>query len=187
LPPEEVSFWYLANRLGHRFLREVEQTLGALEALGPGLWRCRVLRRLVFWVSSIDLPVEEESLPLHVVGHEPAATERQVAWLVVERPGLQERYGGWLASLHPAVWKEIEAMARTAGKDLKIDLRPMIKSLGLEFVLEQAGPERVVEQLGPDRVIKLLGKKELIRRIGVEEFLANLSAAERRELKRRLR
>jgi hypothetical protein len=58
LAREQVSFWYLANRLGRRFLTEAERKLGPLESLGPGLWRCRVLCRLVFWVSSIDLPVE---------------------------------------------------------------------------------------------------------------------------------
>src|SRR5208282_4855299 len=65
------------------------------------------LEHLVFLVSSIDLPVEVDSLPLHVVGREPLATERQVAQLVLEQPALQKLYGGWLATLHPAAWKEI--------------------------------------------------------------------------------
>ena len=71
LEPEQVSFWYLANRLGRSFLRDAERKLGTLEPLGSGLWRCRLLGRLVFLVSSIELPVEEDSLPLHVVGGEP--------------------------------------------------------------------------------------------------------------------
>ena len=68
-------------------------------------------------------------------------------------------------------------MARTPGKGLKIDLRPAIETLGLDFV---------IEQIGPDRVIEALGEKEVIKRIGLERLLANLSPAERRELKRRL-
>src|SRR5437016_14225793 len=32
--PAEVSFWYLANRLGQRFLRSADERLGALEVLG---------------------------------------------------------------------------------------------------------------------------------------------------------
>jgi hypothetical protein len=186
LGPEEVSFWYLANHLGRRFLREAERKLGALEELGPGLWRCRLLQRLVFLVSSVDLPVEEESLPLHVVGQEPAATERQVAQLVVAHPGLQLLYGGWLAVLHPIVWREAEAMARTARKGLEIDFRPAIENFGLGRVIEQVGLGRVIEQVGIDRVIEHLGEKEVIKRIGLERILANLSPAERRELKRRL-
>jgi hypothetical protein len=123
------------------------------------------------------LPVEEDSLPLHVVGIEPATVERQVAKLVVEQPELLARYGGFLAGLHSKVWKEFEAMARTAKRELKFDLRPAIESLGLRTVLEQ---------VGVDRVIEALGKKEVIRRIGVDDILANLSPAERQALKRRL-
>jgi hypothetical protein len=168
LPAEAVSFWYLANRLGGRFLAEAGRKLGPVEALGPGLWRSRVLGRLVFWVSSVGLPVEEDSLPLHIVGSEPPALERQVAQLVAERPGLQQRYGGWVASLHPAAWKEVEEMARATGKRLVLDLRPAIESLGL------------------DRVIEQVGKKRLLEHFAVEDILANLSPAQREELKRRL-
>src|SRR5262245_10511719 len=119
LAPEAVSFWYQANHLGRRFVRGLERRLGPLEALGPGLWRSRLLGRLLFWVSSIDLPVEEDSLPLHIVGHEPPATERRVAELVAEKPGLQPLYSNWMAILHPTTWKEVETMAQAKGKGLK--------------------------------------------------------------------
>jgi len=120
-------------------------------------------------VSSIDLPVEADSLPLHIVGHEPAATERAVAELVVEQASLQELYGGWMAYLHPVAWKEVEDMARATGKRLKFDSRPAVEALGL------------------DRIIEQVGEKEVIKRIGLDRWLANLSPAERRELKRRLK
>src|SRR6266853_1732034 len=45
---EEVSFWYLANRLGQRFLQDAAETLGTLEPLGPGMWRSGILGRQVF-------------------------------------------------------------------------------------------------------------------------------------------
>jgi hypothetical protein len=99
---------------------------------------------------------------------------------------LQKRYGGWLASLHPAVWKEIEAMASVPGKKVKLDLRPAIEYLGLDRVIEQVGLDRVIEQVGPDRVIEQLGAKEVVKRLGLDRLLASLSPAERRELKRRL-
>jgi hypothetical protein len=184
---EEVSFWYLANRLGRRWLRYAEEVLGRLEAKGPGLWRSRVLGHLVWLVSSVDLPVEEDSLPLHLVGHEPPDTERQVARLVVERPELHRRYGGWLASLHPTAWREVEAMARATGKAPLIDLRPAIESLGLRYVLEQVGIDRVVAEVGAERLIEQLGDKEVVKRMGLERILASLSPAERLELKRRLK
>lgn len=161
--------------------------------MAPGL--CPVAAPAVLWTSGIDLPVKEESLPLHIVGQEPLATERQVAQLVVEQPGLQQLYGGWLANLHPTAWKEIEAMARAAGKKLLFDVRPAIEYLGLDKVIEQVGVDRVIEQVGIDRVIEQvgidrviaqLGEREVIKRIGLDRLVANLSPAERRELKRRL-
>jgi hypothetical protein len=136
-------------------------------------------------VSTVDLPVEEDSLPLHIVGQEPLATELQVAQLVLQRPELQQLYSGWVATLHQAAWKEAETMGRTAKKDL-IDIRPAIEWLGLDRVIEQIGIKRVIEQVGIDRVVEHLGKKEVIKHIGMDVFLANLSPAERRELKRRL-
>ena len=68
-------------------------------------------------------------------------------------------------------------MARTARRELKIDLRPVIEYVGLKRAIEQIGLERVIEQVG---------EKEIIKQIGIDGLLANLSAAERRELKRRL-
>jgi hypothetical protein len=122
-------------------------------------------------------------------------------------------YGGWLAALHPAAWKEAENMARATGHRLKFDIRPAIESLGWEVVLQQVGIDRVVEQVGIDRVLKQfgierlveqvgidrlveqvgidrvleqLGDKEVSKRIGIDRWLATLTPAQRRELKRRL-
>jgi hypothetical protein len=41
----DVSFWYLANHLGKRFLRDVIELTGKLEPVGMGLWRGRLLGR----------------------------------------------------------------------------------------------------------------------------------------------
>ncbi len=138
------------------------------------------------------------------MGRESRETERQVARLIVEQPELQQLYGGWMLGLHTEVWKEAEAMARTAGKRMLFDIRQAIEHLGLGQVIEQVGIDRVIEEVGVDRVIEEVGidrvvqqvgidrllqqlsKKEVIKRIGLDDILANLSPAERRELKRRL-
>jgi hypothetical protein len=177
LPAEEVSFWYVANHLGRRFLREANRLLRDVEPLGAGLWRSSVLGRLIFLVSSIDLPVEADSLPLHIVGIEPLDTERAVAELVATRPELQKLYGGWVAALHAHAWKEIETMARRAGKDLNIDLEAAVNAMGIDRVAATVGLKRMMEHFGTKRVID---------EIGLDKILANLSAADRRELKRRL-
>jgi hypothetical protein len=184
--PQEVSFWYLSNHLGRRFLRGAERLLGALEPVGAGLWRSEVLQRLVFLVSSVDLPVEPDSLPLHIVGQEPLATERAVAELVAGQPELQQRYGGWMASLHPTAWLEVEAMVRRAGKGLDYDMDAAIDAMGLDRIIKQVGAKRVVELIGAKRFIELAGTKNVIKEIGLENLLVNLSAADRQELKRRL-
>ncbi len=155
----EVSFWYLANAPGRRLLRDTEEERRALTRLGAGLRRCGLLGRLVFLVSGVDLPVEPDSLPLHVVGKEPPATERQVARLVVERPELQRLYAGWLASLHPAAWREVEAMARAADKKVELDLRPAIEYIGLAKVIEQVGADRFLADISPAR------RREILRRL----------------------
>jgi hypothetical protein len=128
-------------------------------------------------VSTVDLPVDTDSLPLHIVGIEPPATERAVAELVGAAPELQQVYGGWMASLHPRAWKEIEAMVRKTGRSLKIDLEPAIEAMGLDRIIEQVGARRVIEEIGTRRFIE---------EIGVGDFFANLSPTERRELKRLL-
>jgi hypothetical protein len=162
-------------------MQDAAEALGSLESLGPGMWRCQALGHAVFLISGVDFPVEEDSLPLHLVGREPLATELEVARLVLGQPELQARYGGWVASLHPAAWKEVEAMARTAGKALQIDLRPAIETLGLKYVLDQVGIDRLLDEAGDTAVMKAV-----IKRMGVERVLATLSPAERREFKKRL-
>jgi len=105
----------------------------------------------------------------------------------VEQAELQQLYGGWMASLHPSAWKEIEAMVRRAGKgSLKIDLEPAIDAMGVDRIIETLGAKRVIEGIGAKRLIDAIGSKRFIEEVGLEDFLANLSPADRRELKRRL-
>ncbi len=134
-------------------------------------------------------------LELHIVGQEPLATERAVAQLVVEQPKLQQLYGGWMASLHPSAWQEIEAMVRKTGKSVIFDMEPAIEALGLDRIIETVGTKRVVdligakrflEEIGPKRFLKEVGSKRFLEEIDLVDLLANLSPAKRRELKRRL-
>jgi hypothetical protein len=99
-----------------------------------------------------------------------------VARLLAGRPELWERYDGWLASLHPAAFEEVENMAKGTRQRFRIDLEPLVKSMGLERVIEQLGAKRVIEHLGLRRVIKEAG--------GVEQLWAQLTPEERRQLKR---
>jgi hypothetical protein len=166
LRPSEVSFWYLAHRLGGRLLRGWRERLPGLRERGPGVWRCDVLGHPVFLISGRDLPVEEASLPLHLISRESSANELAAARLVVGRDELWDRYGGWLASLHPTLFEEVRGMARTREKS-EIDLRPIIEMMGADWVIQQMGVEQVIRGMG-----------------GVEGLWAKLTPAQRRQLMR---
>ena len=185
----DVSYWYLANHLGRRFLRDARLLL-ALEAAGPGVWRGVLLVRPMFFVSGTDLPVDQDSLPMHIIGKEPEATERAVAEFVMRRPELVRTYGGFLATLHPGAWKEVEAMAKTKSKGFDFDMDAvveLIERVGTARVIEGIGLERVIQAVGVDRVIESGNLDRVIEEKGVEWFLARISPERRRQLKEHLK
>jgi hypothetical protein len=146
-----------------------------------------VLQRLVLLVSTVALPVDEDSLPLHVVGKEPPEKEKAVADLVVAQRALWQQYGSVFATLHPRIWEEVRFMARTAGKKFQFDFRPAIEHLGLNYVIEQVGIKPIIDEIGIKRVIEQVGTKRVLDEIGLEALLAHLTPSQRQELKRRLR
>jgi hypothetical protein len=174
----EVSFWYVANDLGRRFLRDAEQHLGPLELVAPGVWRCRVLRRLLFLVSSVALPVERDTAPLHLLAEENLDSERALAELLVNEADLWEMYGSVLSALHPNIFEEATKMARTKRKQPAFDLRPLIAYLGVDKFLEAVG-----QDVGIKTIVDQVGADEILKDYGVEEFLAKLSPAMRKRLK----
>jgi hypothetical protein len=177
LPRAEVAFWYLANHLGQRFLSDAERLLGAPAVLADGLWRLQVLERAVFLVSRDVLPVERESVPLHLVSREPVERELALAREVVAQPGFWALYGPWLAYLHPAIWEEVQRMARASGTEPTLDLRPLIDLVGVKQVIEQVGVKRLVDAVGP---------KRLLDEIDWSALAAQLTPEERQEFVRRL-
>jgi hypothetical protein len=185
-PEPEVSFWYLANSLGRRFLEGAASRMGRLDAIGQGVWKSAVLGHPCFLVSAADLPVDEDSLPLHLLGLEPLEQQVEVGQFVIEVSERLEAYGGLFAALHPAAWKEVKAMARTKRAGLQFDLRPIVEELGLEKLIEQIGKKEVIEQIGKKEVIKQIGKKDLLAQMDVDDILKNLPPAKRRELLRRV-
>ena len=131
----------------------------------------------MFLVSRSDLLVERDTLPLHVVSKEPPETELAVARHLLEHRTLWARYKAWLAALHVSTWQEVKVMARTKGEEFTIDLRPLIKDMGIREVIRQMGKKRVIEELG---------SKEILKEMGIHRFVMELSPAERREMKRLL-
>jgi hypothetical protein len=194
---EEVAFWFLANRLGQRFLRiaESELDVGALQPVGPGVWRCRVLRHLVFLVSGTHLPVERDSLPLHVLARASHTAELQVARLVGAEPPLWKAYGPLLLGFHPDAVEELLTMARTTNRKFDFHIEGFIKAfglgglidkIGLERIVEQVGTKKLVEELGTKKLVEEVGTKKLVEELGVDRIFASMSPAERRAFKRKM-
>jgi hypothetical protein len=96
--------------------------------------------------------------------------------------------------LHPTAYEEVQAMVRQTKDSLRLDLTPIVKTMGMEWVIEHLGADRVIEQLGAKRVIEHLGAKRVIEHLdakriidelgGVKQFWAELSPEQRRQLKR---
>ena len=180
----DVSFWYLANRLGRRVLRTWERTrFHGLQPHGPGVWRCEVLGRPVYLVSGTELPVEEDSLPLHLIGKESAEAERVLAEFLVRRQDLWRQYGGWLAALHHAAFEGVENMAKATKGGFNPSLEPLIKTMGLDWVLQQVGPDRLIEQFGLRRFVKEVDAGRLIEELGKSDFISRLTPEQRRRLR----
>ena len=174
----DVSFWYIANHLGRRFLRDAQDILGRIMRLSPGVWRSQILRHPLFLVDGRTVPVERESVPLHLVGEESPVIEPALARVIVDEPGFWELYGSILGVLHPSIWKEAKRMATAKRKTRGLDFRPFVEQVGLEKFLESFEIGTLIDMVGPKKIVKALG---------VKQFLANLSTEEKQQLKELLK
>src|SRR5262249_10297979 len=88
-----VSFWYLVNRLGRRFLADLPDYLPGVQQVADGVWQAFVYRHPVFLVSVQDLKVERDSLALHVLAGVPDAEKKTVTEVLKAEPALWPSYG----------------------------------------------------------------------------------------------
>jgi hypothetical protein len=136
----------------------------------------------VLWVVSRDqLPVDRESVPLHLVTQEPEERQLLVAQEVVRQSGYWNLYGSWLAYLYPNQWEEVQRMLRTLGNEPTLDLRPLIDLVGLKAVIDQVGLKRLIDQAGLKQVVDVAGPEQVLA-----ELLPRLTPEQLQELKRRL-
>jgi hypothetical protein len=163
----EVSFWYVANHLGRRFLRDAGELLGSLEALGPGIRQAVVACHPIVLVSSRDVPVEPDSLPIHLLTREPDANQLAMARLVVENEELWREYGAYLTTLVGDLFEEVRRMARA-------------KRTTFPFY------ENIVKNVGRKELIRQIGVREFVDEVGVDDFVESLTPKQRRQLKERL-
>jgi hypothetical protein len=174
----DVSFWYLANQLGRRFLREARELLGTLEEVGMGVWRAALLGRPLLLVSNRQVPVEPDTIPVHLLVREPLEATRAVAREVATRADLWRLYSGWVAQLFPELWKEVRAMAKGKGYGPNLDWGPVLETVDVKDMLRQLGAKRVIDEMGLQTILD---------EVEVSQLLKVLAPEKREELKRRLK
>jgi hypothetical protein len=171
----EVSFWYLVNHLGARLLADAPRYLPDLREVTAGLWRASVFTHPLFLVSTQELPVEHDSLPLHVLAGVPKAQHGIVTAALKAEPALWPNYGPWLSLREPAIWQEVFLMASQHQAPPVLDFRP------LADYLKQTGDLESMKSL-----IEAVGVKQAVEAVGLEQLCAGLSPEQRQELLRRL-
>jgi hypothetical protein len=112
MPRGEVSFWYFTNHLGKRFLSDVIELTGELRVVGKGLWRGQMVGRPIWLVSNRDVPIHQETIPVHLVSDETPSTVIELAESVTATEESWRMFGIWLATSYPLLWKEIQAMTK---------------------------------------------------------------------------
>lgn len=181
----DVAYWYLVHRLGRRFLSRLEEKVGPVRVLDAGIWTAHVLARPLLLVSSVDLPLATESLPLHLLEGDKT---RELARMLKADDRLRLEFGAYMAAMFPDI-EEIEEMAKTKTKGPVFHLKPLIEIVGLPEIVKQAGGlnpfiERIGKKKFFDSFLSTLTPEE--RRDAFDELLSSLSPAERRDLKNRL-
>jgi len=165
----DVSFWYLANHLGKRFLRDVIELTGDLESVTPGLWRGRIMGRPVWLLSNRDVPIDAESAPVRLVSEQSTEQTRELAKVVIANDDVWERYGAWLVTLYPDFNKEFRAMATRRQKgdiDLGANIKQLLHEFGRKRLLELGFPKQLFDDLGPVGYLEGLSdeqRQELLR------------------------
>jgi hypothetical protein len=177
----EVSFWYLVNHIGRRFLQEVPTYLPGIQQEAGGIWRAVVFSHPVFLVSVQELEVEHDSLPLHVLSGVPDEQKGTVTEVLRAEPALWPNYGGWLASREKAIWEEIRLMAAQQEQEIVFDVGPLA-----DYLVETDGLKRFIEAVGIKQAVRAVGARRVLEAVGPAQFLADVSPEQRDELRRLL-
>lgn len=200
----EMSFWYLANHLGKRFLRGAIELTENLMAAGPGLWHGRVLGRPLWLVSNQDVPIDAESAPVSIVSEQTQDRALELARVIASSDVLWGTYGSLLGALFPQHRKEFEEMAAKHGRrkdEFGTIAKNMLDAISSKELVEGGTARTVVDKIGMDGLLAILTPQQrhelaertaqeaartLVDEIGVEGLLAILTPQQQRELARRI-
>src|SRR5262249_51446637 len=135
-----------------------------------------------------DVPVERDSIPLHVLAGVPEQDKMTVAGLLRNEPSLWSSYGAWLVVHEPAIWQEIRNMAKQRSEELALDFGPLAEYLHqtgkVKALVTAVGVKEAVEAVGVKEVVQAVGVKEAVEALGVKHLWDELSQQQREELLR---
>jgi hypothetical protein len=169
----DVSFWYLVNHLGERFLADLPRLLPGARKEEEGIWQAAVYGHPVLLVSVQELRVERDSMALHVLAGVPEAAKSTIVEVLKAEPALWPSYQPWLSLREPAIWQEISLMAAQQGQLAPLDLRPLAE------YIKTTGDLSTLKSL-----LEAFGVKKTVEALGVEQIWAGLSPEQREELVR---
>src|SRR5262249_42334731 len=78
-----------------------------------------------------------------------------------------------------AVFEEVQGMARQRKGPFRLDLTPIVKTMGMEWVIQQLGAKQVIQQLGAKQVIQQLGAKQVIQQLGLKQVIDEAGGGEK--------
>jgi hypothetical protein len=161
LGPRQVSFWYLAPRLGETFLGHARlRTFFQYET--GGLWRATCWGHPIWLLAYRDAPVEEDTIPLRLLDRDPPAP-RALGELVLRKPQLLQAFAPWFSLLQPTLWEEIRIMATTSTEKPIIDWEAVGKYTNLEDMVRAMPPDLAARLLAgvvpPEKVVQILAGK----------------------------
>ena len=165
----QVSFWYLARKLGDTFLSHA-RLLTPLTYETGGLWRGAVWGHPVWLLSYEDAVVEVDTVPLFLMGPE-AKTPKELGTLALQNQEWLWRFAEWFETLQPILFKEIRRMAETMSGGPRLnwkaigeltDLREVLDAIPPEEIIERLGMEVTVETMGPERILETRAAKKLV-------------------------
>src|SRR5262249_25772417 len=152
----DMSFWYLVQHLGRRFLADLPRYLPDVQQVAQGVWQAHVFTHPVRLVSVSDVLVERDSLLFPVLGGVPAEQRPIILDVLRAEPALWPSYGPWLAHREPALWQEILRMATEQNQLFKLDFAPLV-----EYMLQtgdRAGIKTLMETLGIKEAVEMIGE-----------------------------
>ncbi len=170
VPNRELSLWYLAPTLSEPFLEQARARVH-LDYETGGLWRGRAWGHPIFLLGYRDAPVEVDTVPLHLLAQPPAAPPSSLVELLTQRADLWQRYGLWLLTLHPDLWKEVRDMSQSHPWG-PVDYRSVADYPEFAELLRAMGPERFVQELGVERAIEVIGLERVLATVGLDRVIA---------------